>query len=107
MRRDNFFWISYSDLMTSLFFIMMVLFVVTIGYLQYQKSATEKQLEKITELNAAVKQLPAEYFEYQPLYKRFRLKEQIQFPRVSQRSLTGTGNTWSTWASRYSGWFTR
>lgn len=81
MRRDNFFWISYSDLMTSLFFIMMVLFVVTIGYLQYQKSATEKQLEKITELNAAVKQLPAEYFEYQPLYKRFRLKEQIQFPR--------------------------
>jgi hypothetical protein len=81
MRRDNFFWISYSDLMTSLFFIMMVLFVVTIGYLQFQKSATEKQLEKITELNAAVKQLPAEYFEYQPLYKRFRLKEQIQFPR--------------------------
>ena len=81
MRGDNFFWISYSDLMTSLFFIMMVLFVVTIGYLQFQKSATEKQLEKITELNAAVKQLPAEYFEYQPLYKRFRLKEQIQFPR--------------------------
>lgn len=81
MRRDNFFWISYSDLMTSLFFIMMVLFVVTIGYLQHQKSATEKQLAKIQELQAAVQQLPAEYFEYQPLYKRFRLKEQIQFPR--------------------------
>lgn len=47
MRKDNFFWISYSDLMTSLFFIMMVLFVVTIGYLQYQKNATEKQLAKI------------------------------------------------------------
>ncbi len=81
MRRDNFFWISYSDLMTSLFFIMMVLFVVTIGYLQYQKSATEKQLAKIQELQAAVQQLPADYFEYQPLYKRFRLKEQIRFSR--------------------------
>ncbi len=81
MRRTNFFWISYSDLMTSLFFIMMVLFVVTIGYLQHQKNATEKQLEKIRELQAAVQQLPAGYFEYQPLYKRFRLKEQIQFPR--------------------------
>jgi len=83
MRKDNFFWISYSDLMTSLFFIMMVLFVVTIGYLQYQKNATEKQLAKIQELQTAVQQLPAEYFEYQPLYKRFRLKEQIQFPRGS------------------------
>lgn len=80
MRRDNFFWISYSDLMTSLFFIMMVLFVVTIGYLQHQKNATEMQLAKIQELQAAVQQLPSEYFEYQPLYKRFKLKEQIQFP---------------------------
>jgi len=81
MKKESFFWISYSDLMTSLFFIMMVLFVVTIGYLQFQKNATEKQLKKIQELQASVQQLPSEYFEYQPQYKRFKLKEQIRFPR--------------------------
>jgi len=81
MKKGGFFWISYSDLMTSLFYIMMVLFVVSIGYLQYQKSATEKQLQKIQELQASVQQLPAAYFEYQPQYKRFRIKEQIRFPR--------------------------
>jgi len=80
MKKEGFFWISYSDLMTSLFFVMLVLFVLTIGYLQYQRNATEKQLEKIQELQTAVQQLPSGYFEYQPQYKRFRLKEQIRFP---------------------------
>ena len=81
MKKESFFWISYSDLMTSLFFIMMVLFVVTIGYLQYQKNATEQQLKKIQELQTAIQQLPSQYFEYQPAYKRFKLMEQIQFTR--------------------------
>ena len=79
MKRNNIFWVSYSDLMTSLFFIMLVLFVVSIGYLQFQKNATEKQLEKINELQTAVKKLPEKYFEYQPKYKRFKLNRQIQF----------------------------
>ena len=86
MKKNNFFWVSFSDLMTSLFFIMLVLFVVTIGYLQVErkkaideKKATEKQLEKIEELQTAVKQLPQKYFSYQPLYKRFKLNKQIQF----------------------------
>jgi outer membrane protein OmpA-like peptidoglycan-associated protein len=81
MKKVDFFWISYSDLMTSMFFIMLVLFVLVIGYLQYQKNATEKQLEKIQELQTAVRQLPEQYFEYQSQYKRFKLKRQIQFPR--------------------------
>jgi hypothetical protein len=81
MKNNNIFWISYSDLMTSLFFIMLVLFVVTIGYLQYQKKITDEQLRKIEELQAAVKQLPDKYFEYQPQYKRFKLNRQIQFAK--------------------------
>jgi hypothetical protein len=81
MKKESFFWIGYSDLMTSLFFVMLVLFVLTIGYLQYQKNATEKQLQKIQELQTAVQQLPSQYFEYQPKYKRFGIKEQIRFPR--------------------------
>jgi len=79
MKKDNIFWIGYSDLMTSLFFVMLVLFVVTIGYLQYNLKTTEEQLEKIKELQTAVQELPDEYFEYQPQYKRFKLKRQIQF----------------------------
>lgn len=79
MKKDNIFWISYSDLMTSLFFVMLVLFVVTIGYLKYNLVTTEQQLEKIQELQTAVQKLPKEYFEYQPEYKRFKLNKQIQF----------------------------
>lgn len=69
--------------MTSLFFIMLVLFVVTIAYLQYQKKATEKQLEKINELQTAVQNLPSDYFVYQPNFKRFKLIKQIQFETSS------------------------
>jgi len=83
MKKDNIFWISYSDLMTSLFFVMLVLFVVTIGYLKYNLETTKQQLEKIEELQTAVQELPTEYFEYQPQYKRFKLNRQIQFPSGS------------------------
>jgi outer membrane protein OmpA-like peptidoglycan-associated protein len=80
-KNNNIFWVGYSDLMTSLFFIMLVLFVLTTAYLQNEKKATEKQLDKIKELQTAVKKLPQNYFEYQPEYKRFKLKKQIQFDR--------------------------
>lgn len=83
MKKDNIFWISYSDLMTSLFFVMLVLFVVTIGFLKYNLETTEEQLEKIQELQTAVQELPEEHFEYQSEYKRFKLNKQIQFDRGS------------------------
>lgn len=79
MKKDNIFWIGYSDLMTSLFFVMLVLFVVTIGYLKYNLETTKQQLDKIQELQTAVQELPQEYFEYQSEYKRFKLNKQIQF----------------------------
>jgi flagellar motor protein MotB len=86
--------------MTSLFYIMLVLFVVTIGYLQFRKNATQKQLDKIRELQASVQQLPSGYFEYQPQYKRFRIREQIRFRRGESKIddsyreyLIGVGNS--------------
>jgi len=79
MKKNNIFWISYSDLMTSLFFVMLVLFVVTVGYLKSVVDATTEQLEKIQELQTAVQELPTKYFQYQPEYKRFKLNKQIQF----------------------------
>ena len=45
MKKDSIFWIGYSDLMTSLFFVMFVLFVVTIGY--FKKEASDNQLTKV------------------------------------------------------------
>lgn len=79
MKKSSIFWISYSDLMTSLFFVMLVLFVVTVGYLKSIVDATNEQLEKIHELQTAVQELPAEFFQYQPKYKRFKLNKQILF----------------------------
>jgi len=80
-KNNNIFWVGYSDLMTSIFFIMLVLFIITAAYLKNQTEATKKQLKKIEELQTAVKKLPKDYFEYQPKYKRFKLKRQIQFDK--------------------------
>ena len=54
--RSNTFWLSYSDLMTSLFFIMLVLFIVCVvkmkginTQLDKEVNAKEEQLRKIEE----------------------------------------------------------
>ncbi|MCU0468314.1 MAG: OmpA family protein [Arcicella sp.] len=77
--KSNLFWTSYTDLMTSLFFVMLVLYVLTYVALRQKNKATEDQLRQIKELQAAVKNLPQKYFSYDSTYKRFILKEQIQF----------------------------
>lgn len=78
-RETSFFWPSYADLMTSLFFVMLVLYVLTVIVMQYQQKATQDQLKKIKEIQNATQQLPKKYFQYQPEYKRFSLINQIQF----------------------------
>ncbi|OUR90927.1 hypothetical protein A9Q87_13415 [Flavobacteriales bacterium 34_180_T64] len=85
MKSSNFFWVSFSDLMTSLFFVMMVLFAVSIGYLQFQKKATDEQLQKIKEIQTAVQKLPEEFFSYQPKYKRFKLNREILFDPLDHK----------------------
>lgn len=78
-KKTNFFWASYADLMTSLFFIMLVLFVLTIAMMKRQQKATVEQLKRIVEIQNSVKELDTTYFSYQEEYKRFSLKKQIQF----------------------------
>ena len=57
MKKSGFFWVSYADLMTSLFFIMLVLYVVSYALYQVQlkKASTGKVelFQKIEELNNA------------------------------------------------------
>ena len=78
---SGFFWPSFTDLMTSLFFIMLVLYVLTYLKLTNQQRATEQQLNKIKEIQAAVKELPQDYFQYDSEYKRFSLVQNIEFER--------------------------
>lgn len=54
------FWLSYSDLMTSLFFIMLVLFIVCIGKMKYDKdsiTAEKEQLKQILQLETQFEEL--------------------------------------------------
>lgn len=78
---SDLFWPSFTDLMTSLFFIMLVLYVLTYLKLTNQQKATEEQLNKIKEIQAAVKELPQEYFQYDSIYKRFSLVKNVEFEK--------------------------
>lgn len=76
-KRQSFFWISYSDLMTSLFFIMLLLFVLASGGMYLDKEATEDQLRKIKEIQEAVKQLPTQYFFEDTANHRWTLRKEF------------------------------
>lgn len=78
-KSQEFFWPSFSDLMSSLFFIMLVLYLLTFLTLKFQKRATEAQLKKIKDIEQEVRQLPAEYFVYDTTYKRYVLNRDIHF----------------------------
>lgn len=75
----SYFWITYSDLMTTLFFIMLVLFVLTISILQKRNEATQKQLDKITEIEEATKKIDPRYFVYNETYKKHILNINVSF----------------------------
>ena len=76
---SGFFWPSFADLMTSLFFIMLVLYILTYLKLTNQQRATEQQLREIKRIQEAVKALPAEYFIYDPLNQRYILNLNVNF----------------------------
>ena len=76
------FWPSYSDLMTSLFFLMLVMFVLTIISLRNTiveaerlRKVSEEQLKNVQQIQEAVNQLPADYFEEDAINTRWILKK--------------------------------
>ena len=82
--KQSFFWVSYSDLMTSLFFIMLLLFVLASGGFYLQSRATKAQLNKIEEIQQAVNQLPKDYFYEDSVNHRWTLKKEFS-PAFNQR----------------------
>jgi len=86
-KKESFFWTSYSDLMTSMFFVMLVLFVLTIALLHRKmvdidkdKKTSQAQIDKIKEIDEAVKNIDTTYFEYKQVYKKHILKIRVNFP---------------------------
>lgn len=92
-KRESFFWTSYSDMMTSLFFIMLTLFVLSIALLhremvqigkerdeiEERRAATEAELKKINEIRKAIQSIDPNYFIYDPTYKKHILKTEVKF----------------------------
>lgn len=81
-KKESFFWTSYSDLMTSLFFVMLVLFVLVVLLLhnrmlsiEGERKATQSQLDKITEIQNATENIDSKYFQYDNEFKRHTLKD--------------------------------
>ncbi len=86
----SFFWASYADLMTSLFFVMLTLFIVTIVALNGARiDAVERseelqaKIDKADEINNATRELDSlhsNYFQYFPEYKKHKLGITVSFP---------------------------
>ena len=85
-KKRDFFWLSYSDLMTSLFFVMLVLFVLV--YTMQNKMITElgekgRELDRIKEIEKAVNNIDTAYFKYDAENKKHILNMQFLFPKGS------------------------
>lgn len=78
--KESFFWTSYSDLMTSLFIIMLVLFVLVIVLLHKRMEATINELAEIKKVEASTRDLEGKYFSYNKEYEKFILNIDCQFP---------------------------
>lgn len=97
-KKESFFWTSYSDLLTSLFFVMMVLFLLAIACMNNQmvkmkelivkldslQISTQVELDKYKELNESIKKIDQRYFSYNSDFKRHTLKDvQVSFKSAS------------------------
>jgi hypothetical protein len=88
--RRDFFWPSYVDLMTALFLVMLVLFVLSYKRFQDKQASLEqakarlevqlKEKKKIDEIRAALARLEdPRYFVYNQRYKRYELNFPVEF----------------------------
>ncbi|GAA4295392.1 hypothetical protein [Nibribacter koreensis] len=103
MNKENkdFFWPSYVDLMTVLFLIMLVLFVLSFKMFTDKDSENRRNIaqlkvevqekRKLDEIKEALSRLDSRYFQYNERYKRHELLVDVLFAQSSatipQRSL--------------------
>jgi hypothetical protein len=82
-KKRDFFWLSYSDLMTSLFFVMLVLFVLV--YTMQNKLIGElgekgRELDRIKEIEKTINNIDTTYFKYDEVNKKHILNMQFLYP---------------------------
>lgn len=99
-RKNNLFWLSYSDLMTSLFFVMLILFILVFVIMQNKTNALEKivdtleetqdslrvalqEYNKINEIRKSLENIDNNYFSYSQEYKKHILNIQVRFQNNS------------------------
>ena len=95
-KQDSFFWPSYVDLMTSLFFIMLLLFAISFkSAAPLKKENTELKrindslataitnikgvVSTMDQIGSIFQSFDNQYLKYQPEYQRFAMTEQINF----------------------------
>ncbi|MBW3130146.1 hypothetical protein [Hymenobacter profundi] len=86
---SDFFWPSYVDLMTSLFVVMLVLFVYSFKLFKDREGelkqangelkAKAQELEQINKIKRSLQQLEGKYFRYDPANERHELLVPVQF----------------------------
>jgi hypothetical protein len=82
MKKSGFFWVSFADLMTSLFFIMLVLYVISFAILQSKQGILEaqaKQLNEIKNVQKAIESLDSTYYHFDTENKRYKLNIDVRF----------------------------
>lgn len=82
MKKSGFFWVSYADLMTSLFFVMLVLYIVSFTFLQSKQGILEaqaQQLKEIKNVQKAIESLDTTYYQFDKENKRYKLNIDAKF----------------------------
>lgn len=92
-KKRDFFWLSYSDLMTSLFFVMLVLFVLVYSMqnrlisnledMTGRLRADSVELARIKEIQKTVDNIDRNYFQYDSINKKHILNMSFLFPTQS------------------------
>lgn len=107
-KEKSLFWASYADLMTSLFFVMLVLFIGAIVVLDQERrefkgkyETSKKEKEVLEQINDATKNIDSTYFEYKEEFKKHKLKISVNYgndvdqietlPEMTQRQLLAAG----------------
>lgn len=80
--KRDYFWPSYVDLMTSLFVVMLVLFIIS--YLNFKKQngilvKNKVEMDRIRQIDKALKELDKKYFGLDPNNNRYKLLVNVVF----------------------------
>ncbi|WP_133248481.1 hypothetical protein [Pedobacter yonginense] len=80
--KRDFFWPSYVDLMTSLFVVMLVMFIIS--YISFRKqnqelAASKIEMDRIRQIDKALRQLDKKYFYLDPDNNRYKLLVEVIF----------------------------